>query len=154
MGRLRNMMREFIAVHREEIIRRCRMKVALRSVPPPTEAELDRGIPLFLEHLVDALRLGTPSFAAIDPTRLRYGHEMLLHGFTVAQVVHDYSDVCQSITELAVELNAAITAADFRTLNRCLDDAIAGALTEYGANEFNAAPRGIRSSTEATRPRS
>jgi hypothetical protein len=35
--------------------------VALRSVPPPTEAELDRGVPLFLEQLVDALRLGLPS---------------------------------------------------------------------------------------------
>jgi hypothetical protein len=148
------MMHEFIAVHREEIIRRCRMKVALRSVPLPTEAELDRGVPLFLEHLVDALRLGTPSSAAIGPTGLLYGHDLLLHGFTVAQVVHDYRDVYQSITELVVELNAPISAADFRTLNRCLDDAIAGAVTEYGANEFNAAPRGIRSSTEATRPRS
>jgi signal transduction histidine kinase len=46
--------------------------------------------------------------------------------------VHDYGDVCQAITELAVELNAPITTEDFRTLNRCLDDAIAGAVTEYG----------------------
>ena len=35
-------------------------------------------------------------------------------------------------TELATEMNVPITAADFRTLNRCLDDAIAGAITEYG----------------------
>jgi hypothetical protein len=35
-------------------------------------------------------------------------------------------------TELAVELNAPISTEDFRTLNRCLDDAIAGAVTEYG----------------------
>src|SRR4029079_4758852 len=34
--------------------------------------------------------------------------------------------------ELAVELNAPISTEDFRTLNRCLDDAIAGAVTEYG----------------------
>jgi signal transduction histidine kinase len=46
--------------------------------------------------------------------------------------VHDYGDVCQAITELAVELNAPISTDDFRTLNRCLDDAIAGAVTEYG----------------------
>jgi signal transduction histidine kinase len=31
-----------------------------------------------------------------------------------------------------VELNAPISTDDFRTLNRCLDDAIAGAVTEYG----------------------
>jgi hypothetical protein len=29
----------------------------------------------------------------------------LRQGFTVSQVVHDYGDVCQAITELAVELN-------------------------------------------------
>jgi signal transduction histidine kinase len=46
--------------------------------------------------------------------------------------VHDYGDVCQALTELAVELNAPISTDDFRTLNRCLDDAIAGAVTEYG----------------------
>jgi hypothetical protein len=40
--------------------------------------------------------------------------------------------VCQAITELAVEMNAPITAADFHTMNGCLDDAIAGAVTEYG----------------------
>jgi signal transduction histidine kinase len=50
----------------------------------------------------------------------------------VSQVVHDYGDVCQAITELAVELAAPISTDDFRTLNRCLDDAIAGAVTEYG----------------------
>jgi signal transduction histidine kinase len=40
--------------------------------------------------------------------------------------------VCQTITELAVETSAPISADDFRVLNRCLDDAIAGAVTEYG----------------------
>jgi signal transduction histidine kinase len=47
-------------------------------------------------------------------------------------VVHDYGDVCQAITELAVELHAPINTDEFRTLNRCLDEAIAGALTQYG----------------------
>jgi signal transduction histidine kinase len=121
------MMLEFIAVHREDIIRRCRMKISMRLVPPPTEAELDHGVPLFLEQLVDALRLGPSSIAAIRGTALLHGHD-----FTVAQVVRDYGDVCQSITELAVELNAPIAAGDLRTLNRCLDDAIAGAIIEHG----------------------
>jgi hypothetical protein len=142
---MRDMMHEFIAIHREEIISRCRMKVALRSAPPATKAELDHGIPLFLEHLVDALRLEMPSSAVVGRTALLYGHNLLLHGFTVAQVVHDYGDLCQSITELAVELNLPISAADFRTLNRCVDDAIAGAGTESGANECTRAPPRIRS---------
>jgi signal transduction histidine kinase len=126
------MLHEFIAVHRDEIIRRCRMKVATRSVPPPTQAEIDHGVPLFLDQLADALRLGLSSSPEIGRTALLHGHDLLLQGFTVSQVVHDYGDVCQAITELAVELNAPISTEDFRTLNRCLDEAIAGAVTEYG----------------------
>jgi signal transduction histidine kinase len=45
--------------------------------------------------------------------------------------VHDYGDVCQTITELAVETNAPMSTADFHTLNRCLDNAIAGAVTMF-----------------------
>ena len=126
------MLHEFIAVNREEIIRRCRAKVATRSVPPPTEAEIDHGVPVFLDQLVDALRLGLTSSPEIGRSAVQHGHDLLLQGFTVSQVVHDYGDVCQAITELAVEMNAPISTEDFRTLNRCLDDAIAGAVTEYG----------------------
>jgi len=50
----------------------------------------------------------------------------------VSQVVHDYGDICQSITDLAVETSAPISTGEFRTFNRCLDDAIAGAVTEFG----------------------
>ena len=49
--------------------------------------------------------------------------------------MHGYGDVCQSITELAVETNAPISTDDFRTLNRCLDDAIAGAVTEFSREQ-------------------
>jgi len=52
-------------------------------------------------------------------------------GYTVAQVVHDYGDICQAITELAGQLDAPITTDEFQTLNRCLDNAIAEAVTEY-----------------------
>jgi len=49
----------------------------------------------------------------------------------VAQVVHDYGDICQVITELAVQLGAQISNEDFRTLNLCLDVAIAESVTEF-----------------------
>ena len=126
------MLDEFIAVHREEIITRCRAKVATRSAPPPTEAEIDHGVPMFLDQLQNALRLDETMSLEISRTAVKHGHDLLLQGFTVSQVVHDYGDVCQAITELAVELDAPIRTDDFRTLNRCLDDAIAGAVTEYG----------------------
>jgi hypothetical protein len=60
-----------------------------------------------------------------------HGNLLQRVGLTVAQVVHDYGDICQVVTELAVEQSAPITAAEFRTLNLCLDDAIAGAVTEF-----------------------
>jgi signal transduction histidine kinase len=125
------MLYEFIAVNRDDIIRRCRAKVARRSVPPPTTAEIDHGVPVFLDQLGDALRLGLSSSAEISKSAIQHGHDLLLQGFTVSQVVHDYGDVCQAITELAVELNAPISTEDFRMLNRSLDDAIAGAVTQY-----------------------
>ena len=126
------MLHEFISLNRVEIITRCRAKVATRSVPPPTDDEIDHGVPLFLDLLADALRLHLVSSPAIAKSAIQHGRDLLQKGFTVSQVVHDYGDVCQAITELAVEREAPISTEDFRMLNRCLDDAIAGAVTEYG----------------------
>jgi signal transduction histidine kinase len=89
-------------------------------------------VPLFLDQLVDTLRSNEQPNLAISTSAALHGHDLLLKGFTVSQVVHDYGDVCQTITELALETNAPIDTADFRTLNRCLDEAIAGAVTVYG----------------------
>ena len=122
---------EFIDVNRDELIGRCRAKVAKRSAPPPTEAEINHGVPLFLDQLVVVLRDGTSKTDEIRKGAGQHGHDLLLQRFTISQVVHDYGDVCQSITDLAVETNAPIGTDEFRTLNRCLDDAIAGAVTEY-----------------------
>jgi len=121
---------EFIGINREELILRCRAKVATRSAPP-TDAEIDHGVPLFLDQLVDELRHGPSKTHEISKGAVQHGRDLLEQGFTVSQVVHGYGDVCQSVTDLAVETNAPISTEDFRTLNRCLDDAIAGAVTEY-----------------------
>jgi len=129
------MLHEFIADNRNEIIRRCTEKVAMRSVAPPIHAEIDHGVPLFLDQLVDALRLRRKSNTTIGRSAVQHGQALLLHGFTVSQVVHEYGDVCQSITDLAVELGAPISVDDFGTLNRCLDDAIASAVTEYARGQ-------------------
>lgn len=126
------MLYEFITLNREEIIRRCREKVAVRVVPPPTAGEIDHGIPLFLEQLIDALRLGESSSPAMMTSAGKHGADLLRQGFSVSQVVHDYGNVCQSITELAVETHAPISTDDFRMLNGCLDNAIADAVTQYG----------------------
>src|SRR5581483_6885833 len=76
----------------------------------------------------------------VDTTAGRHGNELLLGGYTVDQVVHDYGDLCQAVTELALEENAAITTAEFRTLNRCLDNAIADAVTAFEGSAITASP--------------
>src|ERR1700694_4051750 len=59
------MLSEFIATNRQEIIGRCRAKVATRPAAPRTKPETDHGVPVFLDQLVTALRLRLTSHAAI-----------------------------------------------------------------------------------------
>lgn len=140
------MLENFIVSHRETIITRCREKAATRPLHGPIETESVHGVPLFLDQLMEALRHGSGSNPEIGRSAIHYGHDLLLRGFTVSQVVHAYGDVCQAITDLAVEMNAPIDASDFRTLNRCLDDAIAGAVTEYGRERDRATMDGTAAS--------
>ncbi len=145
------MLQEFLITNRLELIARCTAKVAKRSQPPPTDGELQYGVPLFLEQLTKTLTLGRtsdeaaihemsgpsepgkfPHSSEISRGATRHGDELLRKGFTVDQVVHDYGDLCQAVTELAVEKKASITIDEFRILNSCLDNAIAGAVTEFG----------------------
>jgi signal transduction histidine kinase len=126
------MLHEFLFANRAAIIARTRIKVALRAAPRATEAELESGIPLFLDQLIEALRSPNASSQAIVESATNHGRDLLKRGFTVAQVVYDYGDVCQAVTELAAETRASITADEFHAFNGCLDDAIAQAVTEYG----------------------
>ena len=66
-------------------------------------------------------------------TATLHGRELLDGGYTIDQVVHDYGDLCQAITDLAFERNWPIQVDEFRTLNRCLDNGIADAVTEFTA---------------------
>ena len=74
---------------------------------------------------------GAPATSDIGITAAQHGRELSRHGFTVEQVVHDYGDLCQAITELASERGMTIGVEEFQTLNRCLDNAIADAVTEF-----------------------
>lgn len=140
------MLYEFVTSNRDELIRRCQDKVTKRANTPEIRAALGNGVPLFLRQLSDILRAETEttqrpvagegadaSARIVGSTAKLNGAEMLRAGYSVDQVVHGYGDVCQSITEMAIELNVGISADEFRTLNRCLDDAIADAVEAYGS---------------------
>jgi signal transduction histidine kinase len=128
-------LRDFITTHRQELIERTRAKVGLRPAPRATTDELTNGVPLFLTQLGNILKeeaaQSQPNGSDMGVSATHHGRDMLRQGFSIAQVVHDYGDLCQAITELALDLGVPIATQDFHSLNRCLDDAIANAVTEY-----------------------
>lgn len=126
------MLHEFVTANRAEIIARCRAKLSSRPSPRATDGEIEHGVPLFLDQLTETLRSVVGANPDILATATKHGGELLHRGFTVAQVVHDYGGICQTITELAGEKDALITTDEYQTLRLCLDQAIAGAVTEYG----------------------
>jgi signal transduction histidine kinase len=143
------MLHAFLSANRLILIDRCRSKAVLRPAPLLNDAELEHGIPLFLDQLIETLRMeqlpapmrsrkvsgpaggGRPVRSEMDETATRHGLELWRQGYSVEQVVYGYGDLCQAITDLAFELDAPIQIDEFRTLNRCLDNAIAGAVTEF-----------------------
>jgi signal transduction histidine kinase len=129
------MLHEFITTYRETIIARTREKLTDRPWPLVSTSELEHGVPLFLSQLSETLRWETTptpfSQKAIGASAVKHGRELRALGFNISQVVHDYGDICQAITEVAVEQHLPITTEEFHTLNRCLDTAIAEAVTEH-----------------------
>src|SRR6202167_52732 len=120
--------------------------VASRSEPKSVSNELDHGVPIFLDQLIETLTIEKgseplrnrtvsdvlpASVSEIGSVAALHGRELLERGYTLEQVVRDYGDVCQAVTGLAFKTGASIEVDEFRTFNRCLDKAIAGAVTEY-----------------------
>ena len=142
-------MHAFLSNNRDELIARCKAKVAQRPRRAATAEQLANGVPMFLEQLTrtleaevqgdagKSLRISGASggdaalMSEIGVSAAAHGKRLLELGFTVDQVVHDYGDLCQAITDLAVERDAPFSVDEFRTLNRCLDNAIADAVTEF-----------------------
>lgn len=135
------MMYEFLLNNREDLEQRCRAKVALRPGRSATEQQLQNGVPMFLDQLIrtliveqtdepmDSRRISGPSgggatLSEVSTSAALHGKALLNLGFTVDQVVHDYGDLCQAITDLAFERDAPFEVNEFRTLNRCLDNAM------------------------------
>lgn len=142
------MLHDFLLENRRALIDLCRQKVALRSDGGVTQ-ELPHGVTVFLDQLIETLvaeRAADPSRSVqisglsggrsparseISDSATRHGKELIGSGFTIEEVVHNYGDLCQAISDLAVETGTEVLADEFRTLNRCLDTAIANAVTEY-----------------------
>ena len=144
------MLHEFLKANRTELTSRCSVKAAKRAHAQGAPAANEHAIPQFLDQLIETFRAeqtpealarhkamghGKPSLALvpsdINSTAAKHGSEMHRQGLTVDQVVHAYGDLCQALTELALEKDVPITVDEFHTFNRCLDDAIADAVTAF-----------------------
>jgi signal transduction histidine kinase len=139
-------MYDFISKEKSDIIGLARQKILARKWPTVSALELEHGLPLFLSQLSETLRLRSTaepfSSTAIANSAGKHGGEALSKNFSVAQLVHDYGDLCQAITETADVKHVEISAKDFQTLNACLDDAIAGAVTEFSRQREEALGEG------------
>jgi signal transduction histidine kinase len=137
---------EFLKTNRAVLIDQCRAMVASRSEPKAAGNELNHGVPIFLDQLIETLAIEQASeprrnrmtsevprasVSEIGSTAALHGRDLLEQGYTLEQVVRDYGDVCQAVTSLAYKTGAPIEVDEFRTFNRCLDKAVAGAVTEY-----------------------
>lgn len=158
-------MDEFLIHNRGQLVERCKAKVAQRPLRAATPEQLKNGVPLFLDQLIrtleaekadrpaESLRIsGASGGWSSDPSEMSaaaasHGRQLLDLGYTVDQVVHDYGDLCQAITDLAVERDAPFSVGEFRTLNRCLDNAIADAVTAFSAQRD--AAQSLRAATES-----
>ena len=145
------MLHKFLANNRTKLITRCAEKVAKRPLRSATAEQLQNGISMFIDQLTRTLAAeyrneGEVSLAIsgasggdasalseMGKSAAAHGKALLELGYSVNQVVHDYGDLCQAITDLAFERDAPFTINEFRTLNRCLDNAIADAVTEFSA---------------------
>ena len=145
------MMYEFLTHNRADLIARCIEKVAKRPKRAATKQQLKNGIPMFIDQLTrtlaaeqhneDGISLQISGPSGGDVSKLSemglsataHGKALLHLGYSVDQVVHDYGDLCQAITDLAFERDAPFSIDEYRTLNRCLDNAIADAVSEFSA---------------------
>jgi hypothetical protein len=151
-------LQEFIETNHAKLLSMTREKVAKRSNDSRSDdLETKHGVHVFLREMCEALtaeakrdpaqraEADPPTSPNIAKTAALHGRDLLGLGFSIDEVVHDYGDVCQAVTELAVELDAPVSVAEFHTLNRCLDNAIASAVTAWtGDRETGASSKDER----------
>jgi signal transduction histidine kinase len=142
------MIHHFLANNRRQILERCRTISERRGALATTMVRLETALPLLLDQIIHALTAeqssrpktngrnadmlrGGRSPPDIGQTASESGRALFALGFSIGDVVRGYGDLCQAVTEIAHERDAPFQVSEFRTLNLCLDDAIASAVTEF-----------------------
>jgi hypothetical protein len=156
---------QFLVDNRLALTRRTSAQVTTRSCPRPSEAEMVRRVRIFLSQVATVLREeqrdsaqnGAADHSANAHTERRatlHGQNLRKCGFIIEQLVNAYGDVCEAVTVLSGREGATLTIAEFHTLDRCLDVAIAGAVSlwsEERDTSFQQAEEGRDSLREFSR---
>jgi signal transduction histidine kinase len=132
------MLYEFLKKYEKPILLLATKKTLGISEDLPSSSELEKGLPIFYQDLIEVLKKGpTHEVRALGTNDLSkgeaaaHGKESKRLGYTISQVVHGYGALCQAVTEYAQEKNLLISSAEFHELNLCLDIAIAQAVTQF-----------------------
>jgi signal transduction histidine kinase len=129
------MLHDFLAAHRETIVSRARARMAPCPAGLAAEEEHSLGVSLFLDQLVEALQLAktsqTTDYPSLAASSGRRGLDLLREGFTIAQVVHDYGVVFETIVQLSLEIGPPLSGDDHLALDRCHCVAVAEAVSQY-----------------------
>ena len=117
------------------------MTVLEQTPEEPEESSVDRPAMARAASASDepaiARAAGRPFEAVVALAAGNHGGELQKRGYTLSHVVHAYGSMCQAITELAIEKKEPIALVEFKKLNRCLDVAIAGAVTTFQARHIS-----------------
>lgn len=160
------MLYELVNNNRETIVARVRERAGARgsTADVEAEAELSAGVAAFLSQLSDLLflRHADPSSPGLErrtemaKTAAAHGEHLLQHGFTLAQVVHDYTEIGRTIVELAAEHRRPLSHAEIVTIYLCVDAAVAGAVTQHArsrqahdASRLESLARELRTTVES-----
>jgi len=143
------MLHTFLSDNRAELISLCSAMSALRHAPAASVAWAEYGVPRLIDQMAQTLKAqakgeqqglkpavppapgSLPYQNEICRTAMLNGGALLKQGLAIEQVVRYYGDLCQAVTGLADTQNMRIEVKEFGMLNRCLDDAIAGAVGEF-----------------------
>ena len=128
------MLHNFLVENRTEIDDRVAQRLRAResrlggSTPSLELSQFLGQVSVSLRHQPDQPASGT---SEIGVTAARHGANLMRAGKPASEAVEAYADVCQAVTGLAIEQHVAISTSDFYVFNRCLDDAIGGAVGEH-----------------------
>ena len=99
---------EFLSAERDEILTLCAEKILSLADSKSSSDEMERGLPIFYDELIEVLRGDTDESKgqgdnSIENTHRasaeRHGKESLRLGYSISQVVHGYGAICQAITQ-------------------------------------------------------